>query len=235
MAQSALTVTPENPTPPTNMSSIGQTPPNPKVYLAAVYGPPPTAPPFFDDGVSNTPPLMSLNETGGVNGTTPPAPVGTVTAFAAAHALVQDTTGQTSVAPEGAGTETVFTQSYSANIFAPIPLKTVGTGPNATAASILAGPNQSHASSLSPAANPTLTSVSAGGASGGGTAVCTATGTGFTSQSVLNINGINYPTTFTSSTSIAATAPKKATVGTVPVVVITGGVVTTAPQNWTFT
>jgi hypothetical protein len=235
MAQSALTVTPENPTPPTNMSSIGQTPPNPRNYLAAVYGPPPTPPPFFDDGITNTPPLMSLNETGGVNGTTPPAPIGTVTAFSAAHALVQDTTGQVSVAPEGAGTEQVFTQTYSANVLAPIPLKTVSTGPNATAASILSGPNQSHASSLSPATNPTLTSVSAGGASGGGTATCTATGTGFTPQSVLNINGINYPTTYVSATSLTAVAPKKATAGNLPVVVITGGVVTTAPQNWVFT
>jgi hypothetical protein len=235
MAQSAVTVTPESPTPPTNMSSIGQYPPNPRNYLAAVYGPPPTAPPFFDDGVANTAPVVSHNEGGGVNGTTPPAPVGTLTAFSAAHALVQDTTGQTSAAPEGAGTETLFTQTYSAQIYAPIPLKTVGSGPNASAASILAGPNGSHASSLSPATNPTLSSVSAGGASGTGNATCTATGTNFTRQSVLNINGINYPTTFVSSTSLTASAPKKATAGNLPVVVITGGVVTTAPQNWVFT
>jgi hypothetical protein len=110
-----------------------------------------------------------------------------------------------------------------------------GVGPALTAASIAAGPNASHASSLSPATNPTLTSVSAGGASGGGTATCTATGVGFTRQSVLNINGINYPTTFVSSTSLTAVAPKKATSGNLPVVVITGGVVQTAPQNWVFT
>jgi hypothetical protein len=96
-------------------------------------------------------------------------------------------------------------------------------------------PNQLAASSLSPAANPTLTSLSAGGASGGGNATCTATGTNFTKQSVLNINGINYPTTFVSSTSLTAVAPKKATAGSLPVYVITGGVVQSGPQNWTFT
>ena len=32
MAQSALTVTPPNPTPPTNMSCTGATPPNPPNY-----------------------------------------------------------------------------------------------------------------------------------------------------------------------------------------------------------
>ena len=88
---------------------------------------------------------------------------------------------------------------------------------------------------ISVATNPVLSSLSAGGASGGGTAVCTATGTNFTRQSVLNIGGINYPTTFTSSTTIAATAPKKATAGNVPVYVITGGVVQTATVNWVFT
>jgi hypothetical protein len=248
MAQSALTVTPESPTPPTNISSIGQTAPNPKNYLAAVYGPPATPPPFFDDGITNTLPCISQNESGGVSGGALPAPIGTLTAFAAAHALVQDNTGQTSVAHEGAGTEVVATKSAGAStdygvnplkygplVLAPVPMVTVGTGPAATAATIAAGPNASHASSLSPATNPALTSVSAGGASGGGTTTCTATGTNFTAQSVLNVNGINYPTTFTSPTTISCTAPKKATAGTLPVYVITGGVVQTATVNWTFT
>jgi hypothetical protein len=143
------------------------------------------------------------------------------------------------VAAEGAGTETLFTQTYSAAILAPVVLTTVGAGPALVKATTDAGapvsPNATHASSLSPVTNPTLTSVSAGGASGGGTATCTATGTGFTRQSVLNINGINYPTTFVSATSLTAVAPKKATSGNLPVVVITGGAVVTAPQNWVFT
>jgi hypothetical protein len=95
-------------------------------------------------------------------------------------------------------------------------------------------PNSLHASSLSPATNPALTSI-ASIASGGGTGTCTATGTNFTRQSVLNVNGISYPTTWVSATSITCTAPKKATAGTLPVYVVTGGVVQTATVNWTFT
>jgi hypothetical protein len=143
-----------------------------------------------------------------------------------------------SAAPEGAGTETLNTQSYSAQIYAPIALTTVGVGPAGPVDAVGGrnlSPNAAHASSLSPAVNPALTSVSAGGASGAGNATCTATGTGFTKQSVLNINGINYPTTFVSSTSLTASAPKKATAGTLPVYVVTGGVVQTATVNWTFT
>jgi hypothetical protein len=138
------------------------------------------------------------------------------------------------VAHEGAGTEVSVTQTYSSAIYAPVPLVMVSDGPVLTAASILAGPNASHASSLSPATNPTLTSI-ATIASGGGTGTCTATGTNFTRQSVLNVNGISYPTTYTSPTTISCTAPKKATAGTLPVYVITGGVVQTATVNWTFT
>jgi hypothetical protein len=37
MAQSALTVTPPNPTPPTNMSCTGSTPPNLGTFVATVY------------------------------------------------------------------------------------------------------------------------------------------------------------------------------------------------------
>ena len=37
MAQSALTVTPPNPTPPTNLSTTGATPPNPTNYTKLTY------------------------------------------------------------------------------------------------------------------------------------------------------------------------------------------------------
>ena len=57
MAQSALTVTPPSPTPPTNMSFTGATPPNPPNYtkntMADWYdnGKFETyPPPYFDDG-----------------------------------------------------------------------------------------------------------------------------------------------------------------------------------------
>jgi hypothetical protein len=273
MAQSALTVTPPNPTPPSNFATSGATGPNPPNFtrqnyanmgnMSAVnadgsggraqspYGVNPNPPPYYDDGAAGTAtvfaaPVAALaggtsaadNNTGTTPGTNAAGAGGdgfnsVLGSFpGVANGLVP---AATSVASEGAGTETLNTQTYSSAIYAPIPLTTVGSGPAATAASILAGPNGSHASSLSPATNPALSSLSAGGASGGGTAVCTATGTNFTRQSVLNIGGINYPTTFTSSTTIAATAPKKATAGNVPVYVITGGVVQTAPVNWVFT
>jgi hypothetical protein len=98
-------------------------------------------------------------------------------------------------------------------------------------------PNSQHASSLSPAVNPTLVSIApASTASGAGTIALTATGTGFTSQSVVYVNGVAQVTVVASSTSLTvAAAPKRPTAGTWPVTVITGGAVTTAPQTWTFT
>lgn len=205
MAQSAVTVTAPNPTPPTNLSFVGATPPLDAAQAAADDG--------YVVGTSDTQANRIL--------------------FAAKTAAAG---AGTSVDAEGRGAETSFTQTYSTAIYNPSgALVMAGAGPALAAAPAMPQPNQNHASSLSPATNPTLTSVSAGGASGGGNATCTATGVGFTRQSVLNINGINYPTTFTSSTTISASAPKKATAGSVPVVVITGGVVQTAPQNWTFT
>jgi hypothetical protein len=280
MAQSALTVTPPNPTPPTNFATTGATGPNPPNFTRGNYanmanmsavaadgsggrpvqtipgvGVNQSPPPYYDDGAALTATAFAASVAalaGGTSaadnntGTTP----GTNAAGAGgdgfnsvlgsypgvASGLVPAAASATA---EGLGTETVVTASYSAAIYAPIPLVTVGAGPALVKATTDAGapvsPNANHASSLSPATNPTLTSVSAGGASGGGTATCTATGTGFTRQSVLNINGINYPTTFVSATSLTAVAPKKATSGNLPVVVITGGSVVTAPQNWVFT
>jgi hypothetical protein len=198
MAQSALTVTPENPTPPTNLSFVGTTPPTDPAQA------------YADDGYTS--------------------PGANTTVFAAKTAAAGS---GTSVDHEGRGTETSVTITNPATGYQQtVPTIMVGCGP-----AYSVNPNQNHASSLSPAYanNPTLSSVSAGGASGTGNATCTATGVGFTRQSVLNINGINYPTTFVSSTSLTASAPKKATAGNLPVVVITGGVVQTAPQNWVFT
>ena len=67
------------------------------------------------------------------------------------------------------------------------------------------------------------------------TTLLTATGTGFNRQSVIWSNGIAYPTTFVSATSLTCTAPKRPTAGTYPVKVVTGGAVETATVNWTFT
>jgi len=278
MAQSALTVTPPNPTPPTNFSTTGATGPNPPNFtrqqyanpqnLTAVaadgsggrpqspYGVNPNPPPYYDDGAALTATAFAASVaalTGGTSaadnntGTTP----GTNAAGAGgtgfnsvlgsypgvASGLVPAAASATA---EGLGTETLATASYSSAIYAPIALTTVGSGPNLVKATTDAGapvsPNSLHASSLSPATNPTLTSVTgASNVSGVGTTTLTATGTGFTRQSVIWSNGIAYPTTFVSATSLTCTAPKKATAGTLPVYVVTGGSVVTATQNWTFT
>ena len=242
MAQSALTVTEPNPTPPTNMSCTGATPPNVPNYTKATYADwldntkfDSAPPPYFDDGAAgpvgtfaaNTAALASGTgaTSGGTENTYPGATGGAVPA-------------STSVPHEAAGTETSVTNpgniTHTYVVGTMDTSKAYGVGPALTAASIAAGPNASHASSLSPATNPTLTSI-ATAASGVGNTTCTATGTGFTRQSVLWVNGISYPTTYVSATSLTCSAPKKATAGTLPVKVVTGGVVETATVNWTFT
>jgi hypothetical protein len=165
----------------------------------------------------------------------------------------------TSVAHEGAGTEVVVQKIYGAtandfnpNTFLPYSgtgggiagatgtwqLVTCSTGPALAAPAVgLApiSPNQTHASSLSPATNPTISATPATAlspstiASGTGTFALTVTGVGFTPQSVVYINGIPQTTVYVSSTSLTvAAALKKATAGTFPVTVVTGGVVVTA-------
>jgi succinate dehydrogenase/fumarate reductase flavoprotein subunit len=236
MAQSAVTVTNPNPTPPTNLSMVGSTPPDPATYAATVYGtdyhyPAPNLAPFFDDSIANTYPVISQNEGGGVNGTTPPSPVGTLTVFAANHAALA--TGGTTVAHEGAGNETLFTQSYNPAVVVPIVLKAVGCGPALTAG-VMPNPNQLHASSLSPATNPALTTIApTTSVHGTGAITMTATGTNFTPLSKIALNGVVQPTTFVSATSITALVTPPATAGSVAVTVMTGGVVVTAPQTWT--
>jgi hypothetical protein len=263
MAQSALTVTAPNPTPPTNFSCTGATPPNPPNFTRQTMNDPKNwsatnpkdfPPPYYDDGsagsvivfATNTAALASGTSAADNNTGTTPGTAGAGAGGTGFNSVIGTYPGaaagvvpaSTSVAHEGAGTETSFTQSYSAQILAPIPLVMVGCGPVATAASILAGPNASHASTLSPTTNPTLTSLgtpsSASGASG--TYSQTVTGTNFTRQSVIYVNGVPQTTTFISATSLTAPAvTKKTSAGTWPVTVVTGGVVTTAPQTWTFT
>jgi hypothetical protein len=208
MAQSALTVTTPNPTPPTNLSSVGATPPLDPAQTAA------------DDGwVSGTSDTQANRIVFAVN-----------TAAAGSG---------TSVAPEGRGNETSFTQSYSASIYAPFPLVMDGCGPALAAVPAMPMPNQNHASSLSPATNPTLTTIAPTTSVHGTAAITmTATGVGFTRQSKIVIGGVPQATTFVSSTSLTCLATPPAAIPTpaaVPVTVITGGVVTTAAQSWTIT
>jgi trimeric autotransporter adhesin len=192
MAQSAITVTTPNPTPPTNMSFVGQTPPNAPTQLVV------------DDGSA-----------------------GTLTVFAAKTASA-DNANFPSVDHEGKGTEVTVVAPGSRAEAPTVSFSDLGA--------YTTNPNRDHASTLSPLVNATLTSASgASNVSGAGTTLLTATGTGFNKQSVIWSNGIAYPTTFVSATSLTATAPKKATAGTLPVKVVTGGVIETATVNWTFT
>jgi hypothetical protein len=163
---------------------------------------------------------------GGTEGTYP----GTGTAPFNAN-LVGAVPASTSATAEGRGTEVVAT----AAVPNPSPngqLQTVSTLGNYTTS-----PNGQHASSLSPAAAATITTLAPNNtASGGGTLALTVTGTNFTPQSVVYVNGVAQVTVFVSATSLTvAAAPKKATAGTLPVFVRTAGVTETAASTWTFT
>jgi hypothetical protein len=247
MAQSALTVTPPNPTPPTNMSFVGATGPNPPNYTKTTYadlknwgGSTPTSPPpYFDDGTAgaltafaaNTAALASGagSSAGGTEGTYPGSGSGTPPPLSFLGAVPASTTQ----AHEGAGTEAITTAPGSRT---ECPTVYVGTGPAATQATREAGPNATHASSLSPASATTLTSITPGSTvSGVGQTTLGATGTNFTRQSVIWVNGVPQTTTFNSATSLTApSVTKKTSAGPWLVTVVTGGVVQTAPQTWTF-
>lgn len=193
MAQSAVTVTPPNPTPPTNFASV---------FLGTT---PPTAPTqtVIDDGTA-----------------------GTVTVFAAKRTSV-DNTGFPSVDSEGLGTETLYTAPGSRAECPTVSVSCLGA--------YTTTPNAQHASSLSPGPATITTLAPQSVASGVGTSALTVTGTNFTKQSVVYVNGVAQTTVYVSPTSLTvAAAPKKATAGSLPVTVVTAGTVATAATNWTF-
>ena len=241
MAQSALTVTPPNPTPPTNMSCTGATPPNPPNYTKATYTDmmdnnkfDSAPPPYFDDGAAGSLILFAANTAalasgsggtaGGTEGSYPGAAAGAVPA-------------STSVPHEGAGTELAVTSTYSSGIYIPGGATVmVSTGPVLTAASIAAGPNASHASTLTPTTNPAFASLTVGSAvSGAGTTLLTCTGTNFVPGCRIWVNNVEQSTTFASATSLTATINKKREAGTWPVDVKLGGVAVPATRTITWT
>jgi len=237
MAQSALTCTPPNPTPPTNMSFTGATPPNPPNLTKLTYADyadnsifNTSPPPYFDDGAAGSLVAFAANTaalasgtgatSGGTEGTYPGAAAGAVPA-------------STSVPHEGAGTEVVVT----ATVPNPSPngqLQTVSC-----LGSYTATPNASHASYLTGATTPTITGAPAPNnvASGAGTVAITLTGTGYTRASVVYIDGVAQTTNYVSATSLTvANAPKRATAGTRSVTVVNGvGGTPSAASTWTFT
>jgi hypothetical protein len=192
MAQSAITVTPPNPTPPTNMSFLGTTPP--------------TAPaqPVADDGAA-----------------------GTITVLAASTASA-DAANFPSATHEGKGTETVVVAPGSR---AEAPTVAVSVLGNYTST-----PNKDHASSLSPATNPTLASLTpATAVAGTGNQGLTVTGTGFTPQCRIWVDNQERVTTFISPTSMSTTFPKRPSAGVSRVEVKLGGQTMLNPQNFTWT
>jgi len=244
MAQSALTVTPPNPTPPTNMQFTGATPPNPPNYTKATYADMAdnmifnsAPPPYYDDGAAGPVGTFAANvaalasgtgaTAGGTEGSYPGAANGVVPA-------------STSVSHEGAGTEVVvtnpgnITHSYVVGTFDTS--KTYSDGPVQTAATIAAGPNATHASSLSPVTNPAFASLTVGSAvSGAGTTLLTCTGTNFTPGCRIWVDNREQTTTFVSATSLTATIAKKANAGTWPVDVKLGGVAVPSTRTITWT
>jgi hypothetical protein len=255
MAQSALTVTPPSPTPPTNLSSTGATPPNVPNYTKNTYADwldntkfDTYPPPFFDDGTAGSLVAFATNTSalasgagataGGTENTYPGAGTGLL-GYGAVPA-------STSVAHEGAGTEVVATTTYttgtsgngggSVGISSAPPLQTVSVGPALTAAAIAAGPNASHASSMSPTTNPALTSVGVASAvSGTGTTLLTCTGTNFVQGCRIWVNNVEQSTTWVSATSMTATINKKREAGTWPVDVKLGGVAVPSTRTLTWT
>ena len=243
MAQSPLTVTPPSPTPPTNFSCTGATPPNPPNYTKATYADPKnwsgstpdSPPPFYDDGAAGPLTAFAVNRAALASGSGATAG-GTEGSYPGAGGVTPPNVhfngavpASTSVPHEAAGTEVVVTSPGSNVNFPTAQVSVLGA--------YTATPNRDHASSLSPATNAALTSITPGSSvSGTGTTTLSVTGTNFTKQSVIHVNGVAQTTTFNSATSLTApTVTKKTSAGPWPVTVITGGVVTTAPQTWTFT
>lgn len=240
MAQSALTVTTPNPTPPTNLVNTGTTGPNPAtfdptVYVQATTGdvhyPRPNLAPFYDDGIIATVPNSTT--AGANNGATLNDPAGTITAFAAKKAALA--VGGTSVDHEGLGDNNAVVTAPGSRTECPTQM--FSCGPAATAATRAAGPNSSHASTLSPQTNPALVSISPTtlASASSGTQVITCTGTGFVPGCRIWHDNVEQTTTFVSATSLTATVNKKPNPGAVLVSVKLGGTIMGATPTFTWT
>jgi hypothetical protein len=231
MAQSALTVTAANPTPPTNLLFVGNTPPLDPAQAFADDGIPKALPNATTAGSNNSTINEDISNTGW--------PVSVIFAASTAAANTVGAPGANiSNTHEAKGTEVVVTASSAT----PGPLgqnKSMSVGPSiaaAVAAGTLINPNATHASTLSGTAVPTLTTASgASNVSGVGTTLLTLTGTNFNRASEVYLNGVRQTVNYVSATSLTVTnALKRTTAGTLPVYVISNGV-QTAPVNWTLT
>jgi hypothetical protein len=242
MAHNPLTVTNPNPTPPTNFSVTGATPPNPPNFTKNTYidWAPDTdfdtnPPPYFDDGAAGSLTAAAANTAALASGSGATAG-GTEGSYPGAGGVTPPNVNlngavpaSTSVAHEAAGTEVVVTSPGS--------LATAPTQQVSVLGSYTSTPNASHASYLSAGTAPVITGLSAGGVSGIGTTALTVTGTGFTRAATVYVDGVRQNTNYVSATSLTvAGAPKKLTAGTSAVTVINGvGGIPSNSFNWTFT
>jgi len=248
MAQSALTVTTPNPTPPTNMSFTGATPPNVPNYTKNTYNDPKNwsyvnpkdfPPPYFDDGAAGPLHTYATNTAALASGSAATAG-GTEGNYGAIGVAVP---ASTSVAHEGAGTELRVLAPGNINyayVVGTLDMsQSVSDGPVVNTQALRdAGPNANHASYLSGSAIPTTSAASgASNVSGAGTTLLTVTGTNFNRSSVVYISGVAQTTNYVSATSLTVTnAQKRATAGTLPVTVVNGaGGTPSNATNWTFT
>jgi len=115
--------------------------------------------------------------------------------------------------------------------------QSVSTGPVATDATRAAGPNASHASSMSPTTNPAFTGllVATAAAAASGTQLFTCQGTNFVPGCRIWIDNIERSTTFGSATSLTTTVNKKAEAGVWNVDVKLGGVAVPSTRTFTWT
>ena len=251
MAQSQLTVTPPNPTPPSNMSFTGATPPNVPNFTKATYadrqnwgsGTAVSPPPYFDDGAAGPLHTFATNTaalasgTGATSGGTENTYPGTGTAPNDGGAVP----ASSSVAHEASGTEVTVlapgNRSYTYVVGTLDMSRSASVGPAMTPTSLAAGPNASHASSDStaPTAAPTITGLLPVAPVGnGGTTVLTVNGTNFKNGAVVNIGGVPYPTQYNSATQLMVlNAPKRTSAGNTAITVRVGAT-TTAGTNWVF-
>jgi len=247
MAQSALTVTPPSPTPPTNMSFTGATGPNPPNYTKLTYADwldntkfDTNPPPYFDDGTAGSLVALATNTAALASGTGATAG-GTEGSYpGAANGVVP---ASTSVPHEGAGTEVVATTTYTTgvsgngggnvSISSAPPLQTVSV-----LGAYTINPNAQHASSesVAPTAAPTITGLLPVAPVGnGGDTTLTVNGTNFRNGAVVNLAGVPQQTVYVSTTQLKVmNAAKRTSAGTTAVTVRVG-TTTTAPTNWTFT
>jgi len=235
MAQNPLTVTAANPTPPTNLIFVGNTP-----SLDWLQ-------PYADDGIPRPLPDATLagdvkstiNEAAGatwpVSITFATSTAATNTAPASSGSVINGGQGISNT-HEARGSETSSTAA-SSNPSALGQLKMVGVGPALSAAIIAAGPNASHASSMTPTTplQPTTTGATgANNVANSSTTTLTVTGTNYNRTSVVYLNGVAQNTNYVSATSLTVgSAPKRSSAGNSPVYVVNGsGGIATATVNW---